>query len=151
LKIGEQEVAVEILDESVNGFSVMLDGAPECDVGAILSIQVAANWSEVRVMNLQLQKSITEEEPGNTVFTTRTRLGLLRVRDLDAWDAAAERPSRRSWRQFIGPLLPVGRPLTSAVGLILGIFLVFMVLIWALELSAPLPPIARNLLTVARY
>jgi hypothetical protein len=138
LKISEREVAVEILDESVNGFSVMLDGAPECDIGDILSVQVASNWSEVRVMNLQLQKSITEEEPGNTVFTTRTRLGLLRLRDIDAWDAAPERPRRRSWRQLIVPLMPVGRPLTTAVGLILGIFLGFMVLVWALESSAPL-------------
>jgi len=144
LKIGEREVAVEILDESVNGFSVMADGAPECDIGDVLSVQVASNWSEVRVMNLHLQKSITEEGPGNTVSTTRTRIGLLRVRDLDAWDTARERPRRHWWRQIIGHLRPVGRPLTTAVGLILGIFLVFVVLLWALELSAPFIHVVRD-------
>jgi hypothetical protein len=140
LRIGEREVAVEIVDESAKGFAVMFDGTLECYIGQQILVQVASAWTKVRVMNFRLQESIATEESEDPVSTTRTRLGLMRLNELDAWEIDPPQPAalpQATFKTIIHCLVYVVRPLTSVAGLIIMAPLAAIALMWALENYVP--------------
>jgi hypothetical protein len=140
LRIGEREFAVEIVDESANGFSVVFDGALECYIGQEIFVQVASAWAKVRVMNFRLQESIATEESESTVSATRSRLGLMRLSEVDAWDIDSPQPARTpqaTIRTIIHCLAFLVRPLTSVAGLMVVAPLAALVLVWAMEQFFP--------------
>jgi hypothetical protein len=116
----------------------VLDGSLGCDIDQTVLLKTTSGWTEVRVVNLPLQKSIDAEESEGQVSETQTRLGLRRLRDLDASEVEAEQLSWADLRALIRPLAPLVRLLTGAAGLIVGASLAFIVLTWTLEQSVPL-------------
>jgi hypothetical protein len=139
LRIGKGLYAVELLDESVGGFAVVLDHAPDCEVGAKLLFEIASTWVEVRVISLESQEPTTEPSSEN-VGKTYTRMGLMRLRDLDPWEFEAEVPSRLSWDRFksmLVPLAPLKSTAWNTAVMILAVIAAGVVLIWVLEGSAP--------------
>jgi hypothetical protein len=133
LKIGDKELAAEIIEESAGVYSVVLDEASDCVVGVVGVLKSAAGWAEVEIRNLQLLESRGSEEPADAVPKMRTRLGLLRLRTLDEseveLDQNADVPLLTA--ETLGWLARMlARPLMTTAGatigaLVLGILLIF--------------------------
>jgi hypothetical protein len=134
LRIGPREIAVEILDESAGGFSAVSDETLAREVGQTLLLGVDSNWMEVRVMNLQPQGS-------------RTRLGLARLRDIDATEieaAPAQRFSMTSIRKLMAAIAPVSGPVGRGVALVAAAFFAGVIVYFVLERSAPVVEVVHN-------
>ena len=56
LRLGQREVAVEILDESACGVAVAFDGPPGCEPGETLLLEIASGWTEVQVVNVRREE-----------------------------------------------------------------------------------------------
>jgi hypothetical protein len=134
LRLGQREVAVEILDESACGVAVAFDGPPGCEPGETLLLEIASGWTEVQVVNVRREESAPAEE--GVESGERTRLGLVRLRDLEPGEVDPEPIdwlSIKGFKTLLAPLTPVGRPLQGAAALIIGVPLFAVVLIWALD------------------
>ena len=88
LIIGQREVAVEILDESACGLGVRFDGPPGCEPGERLLLEIDSGWIEVQVANVRREESAPAEE--RVESGERTRLGLVRLRDLEPGEVDPE-------------------------------------------------------------
>ena len=143
LTIGDRELAVEILNESASGFSVVLDEASDCAVGVVGILKSAAGWAEVEIKNLQLLGPAASEESADAEPKPRTRLGLLRLRTLEESDAETELSVELPWLSlktlggFFGAL---ARPLISTAGVTIGALVLGILLIYGVEQSIPLIP-----------
>lgn len=128
LRIGKREYPVEVLDESAGGYSVVCEQALDCEVGQSLLLWIESSWSIARIMNVQAGE-------GNT------RLGLLRLKDLD--DSEADTTARvelslETLKQLARALAPLGRRAVGVVSLLVGGALVGVGVMVVLERSAPL-------------
>jgi hypothetical protein len=136
LRLGTREVAAEIVDESANGFAVVVDENVRSETGQTFSLGTADGWVEVEVKNIQFQQWTSFEEGGEPVTKTRTRLGLLRLRDLAVWAPDVtlwQRLSIAGVRKLLGVMRPLTQSFSRAAALVLGIALVGLGLVWGLE------------------
>ncbi len=128
LRIGKREIPVEVLDESASGYSIACKQTEDCEVGQSLLLRVASTWTVVRIMNLQTSDG-------------QTRLGLMRVKDLEASDAEHKLDLRFSFdnlKRLARVLAPLSRRAAGIIGLVLGGAFLGVLVIVALEHSAPL-------------
>lgn len=128
LRIGKREFPVEVLDESAGGYSVVCEQVLDCEVGQSLLLQIESSWTIVRIMNVQTGES-------------NSRLGLLRLKDLEASEIDSEpriELSLESLKRLARALAPLGRPAAGVVALLVGGALLGAGLMVALERSAPL-------------
>ena len=153
LRIGTRQFVAEILDESANGFSILLAENPGCDIGQTALLKVAAGWTETRVMNIQTQGEIaaplasppTEEpseapieQPDRAAREVCTRLGLMRLRDLETEEVEPAPVRWNSWqtlRALLTHLSPLARPLTGLLAFVIGAPLIALALVWMLDHS----------------
>ncbi len=129
LRIGSHETTAEILDESAGGLSLIVSTGIDISVGQHVLLQSESLWLEIQVANLQ------------SVSETQLRLGVMRLRELDDSEVDWDGPTTWSWTDFktiAAPLQALVHPLATIVGLILGVPLALVVLIWVLDRSAPL-------------
>ena len=136
LRIGRREIAVRIVDESAGGFAVESDEDPGCQVGDTLALEIALNWVEVRVVEVERQES-TPEDPQDIVDPTPTRLNLLRIRDVDEREVYP----LLSWRRFrsaLMPQVPLGRSFKSTMAMIVVMVAAGIVFVWLLNELVPL-------------
>jgi hypothetical protein len=117
LRIAQQEILVELLDESAEGFAILLGGVLECHVGQTALLQTQAGWAEVRVMNASVaQAATTSDDAGESREVACTRLGLQRLRDVPvkhrsnwfaAWAPSLRRPLVPLFSTWSGAVLTV--------------------------------------------
>jgi len=134
LRIGKRELAVEVLDESAGGYSIVCEQELDCEVGQSLLVRIESNWSKVRIMNLQ-------QEDGHT------RLGLLRLKDLEASEVdshARVKLSIDGLAQLARALSPMGRVVAGVVVLLVGGALVGAGVMVALERSARMADVVKH-------
>jgi hypothetical protein len=128
LRFGKREFPVDVLDESAGGYSVVCDQELDCEVGQSLLLQIESSWTIVRIMNVQTGES-------------NTRLGLLRLKDLEASEIDSEpriELSLESLKRLTRALAPLGRPAAGVVALLVGGALLGAGVMVVLERSAPL-------------
>lgn len=136
LRLGTREIAADIVDESANGFAVVVEENVRSETGQTFSLGTAGGWVEVEVKNVQYQQWTSFEEDGNAVTKTRTRLGLLRLRDLTVWtpdETLWQRLSIAGVRKLLGVMRPLTQSFSRAALVVLGIALVGLGLVWGLE------------------
>ncbi len=105
LRIARREILVELIDESAEGFAILLGGTLDCHVGQTARLQTSSGWAEVRIMNASMTRAVTAAEAGESCEIACTRLGLQRLRDLPVkhranWLAALAQSLRK-------PLVPL--------------------------------------------
>ena len=143
LKIGDQELASEILDESAGGYSVVLSEAPVCVAGAVGLLKSASGWAEVQIMSRQPLGPTASEETADALPKLQTRLGLMRLRTVeevdDATDLSAELPwlSLKALSGFFGA---VARSLTTTAGVTIGALVLGTLLVYWIERTISLMP-----------
>lgn len=136
VRIGEEDIAVEVRDESASGLSIVFDGQYPIAIGEQLLIEIDASWTEVQVMNCRQQEVVVPGEAGEPVQQMRMCLGLKRLRDLETDDFQS---SKERWRDRIDVrallerMLPVGRQFGGVAAVVGGIFLTGLLLVWGLE------------------
>jgi hypothetical protein len=113
LRIAHQEILVEVLDESAEGFAILLGGTLQCHVGQKALLQTLAGWAEVVIMNAYSSEASVASDDSESRQVPCTRLGLGRVRDLPI-------KRRGSWLIAIGqtmqqPLVPLYSTWSGAV------------------------------------
>lgn len=136
LRLGTREMVAEIVDESANGFAVVVEENVRSETGQTFSLGTADGWVEVEVKNIQYQQWTSFEEGGATVTKTRTRLGLLRLRDLTVWspdESLWRRLSIGSMRRLLNAMRPLTQSFSKAALIVVGIVLVGLGLVWGLE------------------
>ncbi len=142
LRIADREIAAEMLDESANGFAVLPSEAVECQVGGIVRLKTTSGWTEAEIVHIQfpLPESGVPSSEGQQAAAP-PRLGLMRIRDLEASEVDPHMTAQISWTNLrevlrhFSELLP---PLGYVVGLSIGTLLVFYVVFVLLESSAPM-------------
>lgn len=128
LRIGKREIPVEVLDESAGGYSIVGEQEFECEIGQSLLLQIGSSWTIVRIMSVQKAES-------------NTRLGLLRLKDLEASEVEPEpriELSLENLKRLARALAPLGRPAAGIVALLVGGALLGIGVIVVLERSVPL-------------
>ena len=146
LQIGKRSLAVQVLDESVGGFAIALDETPDCQIGAKLLLEIASTWVEVRAISIESLDRPSEESQEDD-GKTYTRLGLLRLRDLDPWEIETEAPCRWSWDGFksmLVPLAPLKSTFRGTVVMIVAVIAAGLALVFGLESTAPLAETLRD-------
>lgn len=136
LRLGTREMAAEIVNESANGFAVVVDENVRSEAGQTFSLGTTDGWVEVEVKNIQFQQWTSFEAGGEPVTKTRTRLGLLRLRDLDVWtpdESLWQRLSVAGIRKLMDAMRPLTQSFSHAALLVLGIALIGLGLVWGLE------------------
>lgn len=136
LRLGTREVSAEIIDESAGGYAVVVEENIRAEANQMFSLRTVDGWVEVEVKNVQYQQWTSLEQNDEPVTRTRTRLGLLRKRDLEV-----RKPEESIWRRLslggVRKLLNTMRPATQsfsrAAATVVGIALVALGLAWGLE------------------
>ncbi|MGD9723364.1 MAG: hypothetical protein AB7O59_19125 [Pirellulales bacterium] len=138
IRIGDTQSPVQILDESVAGFGILVDGSFDWELGQQFMLRTDAGWCEVRVMNarpvdLSAEVEFDDADPFATLHITR--LGVLRLSDTSAEPAAqsVSLPFRFALRSVRAALAPLYSTLGGAVATAACVLAGGGVLIWALE------------------
>lgn len=134
LRIGKREIPVDVLDESAGGYSVVSEQELDCEVGQSMLLQIESSWTIVRIMNVQKGEA-------------NTRLGLLRLKDLEASEVEPEPRIElllESLKRLARALAPLGRPAAGIVALLVGGALLGVGVIVVLERSAPLADLIEH-------
>ncbi|HEX3726370.1 MAG TPA: PilZ domain-containing protein, partial [Pirellulales bacterium] len=130
LRIGAQEILAEIVDESATGFSLSVDTNMEFSVGQKILLENQSLWLELEVVHIQ------------KISATQTRLGVMRLRELDDSEINWQESARFCWTDvkiLAAPLRMLARPVGTVGGLIVGAPFVLILLIWIFDHLAPLP------------
>ena len=128
LRIGSQETAAEILDESASGLSLGTGTDVDVSPGQRILLRNESLWLEVEVVNLQV------------VSDSQLRLGVKRLREFDESEVHWEESAKSWWNDFkTNALRALVRPFGIILGLILGVPVLLIVLLWVLERATPLP------------
>lgn len=138
LRIGDVEFDAEVLDESPDGFAVVVAGTPDCRVGQNLLLHIAAAWVEVRVMHLRALPSIPSEDSESPPTGGGMQLGLMRLRDVESWETSAGPAAGftlASLKSLAVALMPLRRSIGSTVCLVVGTALAGGALLWVLDHS----------------
>jgi hypothetical protein len=146
LRIGLRNVAVLVLDESAEGLALEVEGAADCKIGDTVLVEIASAWFETRVVNLCLTESAAEDSNDATPVT-RTRIGLVRLREIEASLVDPDDFPLFSWmrmRSLLVPLAPLGKSAKGAAALIVGGIAVTGALLWAIESWAPMAEAMRQ-------
>jgi hypothetical protein len=146
LKFGKQRFTAGILDESAEGACVSIDGAIECEVGQTALLQIASAWMEVRVMNVQREPC--DESPQGENRETHTRLGLLRLKDIEVPDDELQWEPL-TWtdvQALFMPLWPLTKFVVSVVGLLVMGLAIAVTLVWLLSDPTPITDAASRAL-----
>ncbi len=131
LQLDRQETDVEIIDESVSGFGIVVSADVECEVGQTALLQTEAGWSEVRIVNVRPLESLVPSDTEQTASSSGKRLGLLRLKDLPS-----EEPPATSWLRSLFtrlPRVPMSYSMGGTVGAVAGTIVVGLLLAMALE------------------
>ena len=136
LQIGDREIPVEILDESADGFGILLNEVLAGSIGQTVALKTDAGWTEARVMHSHLVESTEFGEATDPACPGRTRLGLRRTKDLldeESDSQPSTSLSRLALRALLAPLAGTGRAAATAAGLIVVVPLAAILVIYALE------------------
>jgi hypothetical protein len=139
LKIGSREFPVEILDESAHGFSVAIEQNDRCIAGKTALLRAPAGWSEVQLIHV-FENDASAQGGEQSEGDTRTRLGLLRLRDLDPSEFDRFDVCESAWealRRVGRPFRYLLSPLAMIVGLLVAVPLVAVVVVRVLEQAVP--------------
>ena len=142
LKIGSREFPVEILDESAHGFSVAIEQNDRCVAGKTALTPAPAGWSEVQLIHV-LEHGASAQSSEQSEGDTRTRLGLLRLRDLDPSEFDRFDVCESAWetlRRVGRPFRYLLSPLVVILGLLVAVPLVAVVVVQVLEQVVPAEP-----------
>ncbi len=99
LKSSKRALPVEVLDESVGGFAVELEGVCEFQVGDVLWLEIESDHFAVRLVNLDLQDVGVERFEGVDLHS-RSRLGLMRECDPEASRSLKKKPVFAGWARL---------------------------------------------------
>lgn len=136
LRLGTRQVRAEVIDESADGFAIVVDEGIRASQGDLFSLGTVEGWVEVEVRNVQFQQWAQTDESGAIEVRTRTRLGLKRLRDLTEWndeDARHNRLSLAAIRRLLSMLRPFGKSFTKAAVIVGGMLAIAAGMIWGLE------------------
>jgi hypothetical protein len=167
LELNHQQLPVEVIDESATGFGVSAIGQVDCEIGGLHLLRIARDWYEVQIVGRRVeQQEVTptadtdpadgdpagaqladgdgSTKPALDVAPTAepvvvTRIGLLRLRDVDPSEFAENKRRWISWENFRSvrrSLTPIKKPMVG-VAMVLGIVVLGGVLIFALEGAKP--------------
>ena len=134
LKLGKQRFEANVVDESAAGVSLLVDSDIACELGQTGLMKIASSWSEVRVMNVRHEASATDGPAENG--TLRTRLGLLRVKDVEEPEDEVELNKNVTWaevKSLLEPFVPVMKPAMGLVGFLTIVLVVAVTLDWVLD------------------
>lgn len=125
LKVGDDSIAVRVLDESATGFALQIDQHPGVYEGEIVWLHSGACWTKVRVVRIHADSA-------------GVSLGVIRV--TEAPDAAdpAKKLAARYWRMPKNNRVPV----IIALAVLLTLTLVPLLRVW--QLGATTPPITSD-------
>ena len=133
---------VEILDESAHGFSVAIEQNDRCVAGKTALMRPPAGWSEVQLIHV-LEHGASAQSSEQSEGDTRTRLGLLRLRDLDPSEFDRFDVCESAWetlRRVGRPFRYLLSPLVVILGLLVAVPLVAVVVVQVLEQVVPAEP-----------
>ena len=123
LRVGDEWIAVGLLDESAGGFGVLADRPINVSTGDLIQLRLGDERFEVRVMNL------TEKPPEGGEEGPSFRLGLKRVGEA-LWAAEEKRPWYERFKR------PLRHKPSGSAGAFFKAALVFAALIGALPVIA---------------
>lgn len=143
MRVGTRNLPIEVLDESAEGLAIEMQGTPNCTVGDAVFVEIAGAWVEAQVVNL-LPSNVPDDQPGEESAETpitRTRLGLARLREVEA--SLIDPPdlalfSRQRFRSLLRPLMPLSKSFKGTAAALVAIVAVGIMLVWVLENAAPL-------------
>jgi hypothetical protein len=119
LKVGDDSIAVCLLDESATGFALQVDQHPGVYEGEVVWLHEGACWTKVRVVHIHADSA-------------GVQLGVTRVVDTPEVADPAEKPAFRFWRMPKNNRVPV----IIALAVLLTLTLVPMLRVWQMGRKA---------------
>lgn len=129
LRFPNQEILVEIIDESADGFAILVGGILDCHVGQDVLLQTEAGWAEARIMNAAVAPlGLATNDDVSELDCTR--IGLLRIRDLPP-------EHKTTWKSFLSavrrPLMPLYSSWCGAISTIGCVIMGGLIVVCGLE------------------
>jgi len=118
-QVGDAEIPVQLLDESAGGFALWADRDPGVEVDEVARLHTESGSHEVRVAHVQSEQQTSEMGQGTEGDPPGFRLGLERLRELEARGIMLP---RMSWldRVRVAGFCPLGTG-NVAVGIVLAL------------------------------